>query len=112
MITNGGVKHPIQHRLFVGGRFVDATDGATLTTLNPHDNSPISDVAMAGREDADRAVAAATGAQPAWARLSASERGRLLLKLAARIEDTAGDLARLESLARQRPGGVVHPVER
>jgi acyl-CoA reductase-like NAD-dependent aldehyde dehydrogenase len=99
----GGIKHPIQHRLFVGGRFVDAADGATLTTLNPHDNSPITDVAMAGREDVDRAVAAARAAQPAWARLSASERGRLLLKLADRIEDNAEDLARLESLDTGHP---------
>jgi acyl-CoA reductase-like NAD-dependent aldehyde dehydrogenase len=98
-----GAKHPIQHRLFIGGRFVDAADGATLTTLNPHDNSPIADVAMAGREDVDRAVAAASAAQPAWARLSASERGRLLLKLADRIEENAEELARLESLDTGHP---------
>jgi len=98
-----GTRHPIQHRLFIGGRFVDAADGATLTTFNPHDNSPIADVAMAGREDVDRAVAAATAAQPAWARLSASERGRLLLKLADRIEENAEELARLESLDTGHP---------
>lgn len=98
-----GAKHPLQHRLFIGGRFVDAADGATLTTLNPHDNSPIADVAMAGREDVDRAVAAAAAAQPAWARLSASERGRLLLKLADKIEENADELARLESLDTGHP---------
>ena len=58
---------------------------------------------MAGREDVDRAVAAATAAQPAWARLSASERGRLLLKLADRIEENAEELARLESLDTGHP---------
>jgi acyl-CoA reductase-like NAD-dependent aldehyde dehydrogenase len=98
-----GTKHPVQNRLFIGGRFVDAADGATLTTLNPHDNSPIADVSMAGREDVDRAVKAAAAAQPAWARLSASERGRLLLKLADRIEENAEELARLESLDTGHP---------
>lgn len=98
-----GIKHPIQHRLFIGGRFVDAADGATLTTFNPHDNSPIAAVAMAGREDVDRAVTAAVAAQPAWARSSASERGRLLMKLADRIEAHADELARLESLDTGHP---------
>jgi acyl-CoA reductase-like NAD-dependent aldehyde dehydrogenase len=98
-----GLKRPIPSQLFIGGRFVPAADGATLTTLNPHDNTPIADVALAGREDVDRAVAAASAAQPAWARLSASERGRLLLKLADRIEDEADELARLESLDTGHP---------
>jgi acyl-CoA reductase-like NAD-dependent aldehyde dehydrogenase len=98
-----GLKRPIPHQLFIGGKFVPAADGATLTTLNPHDNSPIADVAIAGREDVDRAVAAAAAAQPAWARLSASERGRLLLKVADCIEENADELARLESLDTGHP---------
>ena len=98
-----GLKRPIRHQLFIGGKFVPAADGTTLPTLNPHDNSPIADVAIAGREDVDRAVAAAAAAQPAWARLSASERGRLLLKLADRIEESAEELARLESLDTGHP---------
>jgi acyl-CoA reductase-like NAD-dependent aldehyde dehydrogenase len=98
-----GLKRPIAHQLFIGGKFVPAADGATLATLNPHDNSPIVDVAIAGREDVDRAVAAAAAAQPAWARSSASERGRLLLRLADRIEENADELARLESLDTGHP---------
>jgi acyl-CoA reductase-like NAD-dependent aldehyde dehydrogenase len=98
-----GLKRPIAHQLFIGGKFVPAADGATLASLNPHDNSPIVDVAIAGREDVDRAVAAAAAAQPAWARSSASERGRLLLKLADRIEENADELARLESLDTGHP---------
>lgn len=98
-----GIKRPIRHQLFIGGKFVDAADGATLASLNPHDNTPIAEVAMAGREDVDRAVAAATAAQPAWARMSPSDRGRLLLKLADRIEENGDELARLESLDTGHP---------
>lgn len=98
-----GLKRSIPHLLFIGGKFVAAASGETLATLNPHDNSPIADVATAGREDVDRAVAAATKAQPAWARISASERGRLLLKLADKIEENADELARLESLDTGHP---------
>ena len=67
-----GLRSPIRHQLFINGQFVDAADGQTLATLNPHDNSVIADVAMAGREDVDRAVAAAEAAFPAWARMAAA----------------------------------------
>src|SRR5438094_10110292 len=87
----------IRRQLFIDGRFVDAASGETLPTLNPHDNSVIAHVAMAGREDVDRAVDAAQRAFPAWSRTPAAERGRILLKLADLIESRAGELAELES---------------
>ena len=98
-----GLRTPIRHQLFIGGRFVDAASGETLATLNPHDNSPITEVAMAGREDVDAAVAAAERAAPAWARMAAADRGRILLRLAELIESNAEDLARLESLDTGHP---------
>jgi len=98
-----GLRTPIRHQLFIGGRFVDAADGRTQPTLNPHDNSVIAEVAMAGRDDVDRAVAAAQAAFPAWSRMAAAERGRLLLKLADLIEAHAEELARLESLDTGHP---------
>ena len=36
--------------------------GETLATLNPHDNSTIAEVALAGAADVDKAVAAAPSA--------------------------------------------------
>ena len=98
-----GLRTPIRHQLFIDGRFVDAEDGATLATLNPHDNSPIADVAMAGPADIDKAVAAAQRAFPAWARMAAADRGRILLRLADLIEANAEELARLESLDTGHP---------
>jgi betaine-aldehyde dehydrogenase len=98
-----GLATPIRHQLFIGGRFVDAASGATLASLNPHDNSAIADVAMAGAEDVDRAVAAAERAFPAWSRMAAADRGRILLRLADLIESNADELARLESLDTGHP---------
>jgi acyl-CoA reductase-like NAD-dependent aldehyde dehydrogenase len=98
-----GLRTPIRHQLFVGGKFVDAASGETLATLNPHDNTPIAEVAMAGREDVDRAVAAARKAFPVWSRMAAADRGRILLKLADLIEANAEELARLESLDTGHP---------
>lgn len=98
-----GLRTPIRHQLFIDGRFVDALSGETLPTLNPHDNSPIAEVAMAGRADVDLAVAAAQRAFPAWSRMAAADRGRILLKLADLIETHAEELARLESLDTGHP---------
>jgi len=97
------IQTPIRRQLFIAGEFTDALSGETLPTLNPHDNSVIADVAMAGREDVDRAVAAAWKAFPAWSRMPAADRGRILLKLADLIEANAEELARLESLDTGHP---------
>lgn len=92
-----------RRQLFIDGEFTDALSGETLPTLNPHDNSVIAEVAMAGREDVDRAVAAAQKAFPAWSRMPAADRGRILLKLADLIEAHTEELARLESLDTGHP---------
>lgn len=93
----------IHSKLFIGGQWVDAEDGATLPTINPHNNQTIADIAMAGQADVDKAVAAASAALPAWRKMGASERGRLLLRLADLIEAQQEDLARLESLDTGHP---------
>ncbi len=86
-----------QDRLFIGGEFVDALDGATVEVRNPHDGALLAEVAEAREADVDRAVAAAGAAFDGWASTSAAERGRVLLRLADAIEDHADELARLES---------------
>src|ERR1700694_5057063 len=93
----------IQQRLYIGGKFVPAEDGATLPSLNPHDNTPLADVSMAGKADIDKAVEAARAAFPRWSRFAAADRGRLLLKLADKIEERAEELARLETLDTGHP---------
>ena len=93
----------IHTKLFIDGKFVDAESGETMATLNPHDNSVIAQVAMAGHADVDLAVKAAHKAFPAWSRMQAADRGRILLKLADLIEANGEELARLESLDTGHP---------
>jgi acyl-CoA reductase-like NAD-dependent aldehyde dehydrogenase len=88
---------PVRTQLFIDGQFVDSADGETLATVNPHDGSVIAEVSMAGKADIDRAVGAARAAFPAWSAMSAGDRGKLLLRLADKIEANAEQLARLES---------------
>ena len=93
----------IHTQLFIDGKFVDAESGETMATLNPHDNSEIAQIAMAGHADVDKAIHAAQRAYPKWSRLSAMDRGRILLKLADLIEANAEQLAMLESLDTGHP---------
>jgi len=93
----------MQNKLFINGRFVDALGGGTIDVLNPHDGSIITAIAAAEAADVDAAVEAASRAFPAWSRMAAAERGRLLLKLADAIEAHAEELAHLESLDTGHP---------
>lgn len=93
----------IQRDLFIDGEFVEAQSRSRIPVLNPHDNSLITEVAEARQADVDRAVEAARKAFPAWAKLAAADRGRLLLKLADAIEARADELARLESIDTGHP---------
>src|SRR5213594_865773 len=93
----------IETRLFIGGDFVDAVEGGRIPVINPQDNSLIAEVAEARAADIDRAVEAARRAFPAWKRMAASERGRLLGKLADAIEADGESLANLESIDTGHP---------
>jgi aldehyde dehydrogenase (NAD+) len=87
----------MQEKLFIGGRFVESVEGRTFEVFNPHDGSKLADVAEARPPDVDRAVEAAQRALPEWSAMAASDRGRLLLRLADIVEANAEELARLES---------------
>jgi aldehyde dehydrogenase (NAD+) len=90
-------------KLLIGGEFVDALEGGLVDVVNPFDATLLAQVAEARAADVDRAVVAAQKAFPVWSRLAAHERGRLLLKLADRIEAETDKLARLESLDTGHP---------
>jgi acyl-CoA reductase-like NAD-dependent aldehyde dehydrogenase len=93
----------VETRLFIGGEFVPAAEGGLIPVYNPHDNSLIAKVAEATAVDLDRAIAAARNAFPAWKRMAAADRGRLLLKLAEAIEADAAYLSELECLDTGHP---------
>ncbi len=68
-----------------------------LTVVNPATEQPIAELEAAGAEDADRAVAAATAAYPAWRDVAPGDRARLLRRLAALVEEHGEELALLET---------------
>lgn len=87
----------IQTGLLIGGKWVEGVDGGRIAVENPFDGTILAHVAEATAADVDLAVEAAQAAFSAWRALPAHERGRLLLKLADRIEADTEYLARLEA---------------
>ena len=87
-------------RMVIGGQSVDAADGGTFDVVNPADGAVIARAPMGGREDVDRAVAAAQAAfddPKGWANWAAGKRGRTLAKFAALVKQHTEELAQLES---------------
>src|SRR5579884_2086868 len=91
--------------MFIGGKWVDSVSGKTFATQNPATGDTICQVAEGDKADIDLAVKAARKAfeEGPWRHMNASERGRLLNKLADMIEDNKEELAALESLDNGKP---------
>src|ERR687897_3352829 len=88
----------------VGGKRVPAADDRTIDVVCPSDGAPFAAIARSGAADVDAAVKAARAAfEGAWGRLTATERGRLLMKLATLVEAHADELALLESRDNGKP---------
>lgn len=88
----------------IGGKSLPAMDGRTLEALCPSDGKPFALMPRSGETEIDAAVAAARAAfEGAWGRLTATERGRLLCKLADAITANADELALLESRDTGKP---------
>ena len=85
--------------LLVDGEWSAAASGETFTTRNPATNAPLAEVAKAGSEDVDRAVAAARRAfdKGPWPKASPYQRGRVLQRVADGIRNEAGVIADLET---------------
>ena len=94
-----------EHRLLIGGEWVNSRSGDSLEVLNPATEQPIATVSAAGPDDIDAAVDAARQAFDAgpWSGMSPSERGRLIWNLAEQIDANGQVLTELEILDNGMP---------
>jgi acyl-CoA reductase-like NAD-dependent aldehyde dehydrogenase len=93
----------VHNELFIDGAFRASSSRARLPVINPFDESTITEIAEGRAEDIDQAVEAAEKAFPKWRSTPASDRGRLLLRLADALEANAEEFAQLESLNTGHP---------
>ena len=90
--------------LFIGGRWLPAGDGRTLAVASPSDGEVFEHIARGGAAEVDAAVAAAREALGGpWSRLNATERGRLLQRIGAAVQQHHEELAQLEARDTGKP---------
>ena len=89
--------------MLIDGKQVAAVSGKTFPVYNPATGSVITNVPEGDKADVDLAVKAARRAfdERRWTKMSSSQRGRILWRIADLIEDNLEELAELE-IDRQR----------
>ena len=92
-------------QLLINNEWVNSVSGKRFPTINPATGEVICEVAEADAADVDKAVKAARAAFTSgeWSKMSATQRGELLYKLADLIEQNIEELARLETLDNGKP---------
>jgi acyl-CoA reductase-like NAD-dependent aldehyde dehydrogenase len=90
-------------RMWIGGEWVDAEDGATFEATSPSTGEVIGTITEGTRADARRAIAAAQAAWPAWAALSAFDRAAAMRRVAEAIGERREDLAHTLTLDQGKP---------
>ncbi len=100
-------------KMLINGKWVEAVSGKTFPTYNPATGEVLARVAEGDREDIDRAVKAARAAFETgpWSRLTSSERGRLIWKLADLLEQNLEEFAELETLDNGKPLKVARAAD-
>lgn len=93
-------------KLFINGEWRDATGGRTFDTVNPATGEVLTQVAEASTADVNAAVAAARSAfdpNGAWRKMSASDRGKVLWRIADLLEQNIEEISELETLDNGKP---------
>lgn len=96
-----------QYDLFIDGQHAAPSTGEYTIDLDPATEEPIAEVAQGGKADVDKAVSAARAALKVWGSLRASERGRILQRAAALLEEHQEELIEIESLDAGKPLAAV-----
>jgi phenylacetaldehyde dehydrogenase len=102
-----------KHKLLINGKWVEAASGKTFPSYDPSTGEVMAQVAEGDREDINRAVRAARTAFESgpWSKMTASERGRLIWKLADLLEANLEEFAEIESLDNGKPLKVARAAD-
>ncbi|MBU8817450.1 NAD-dependent succinate-semialdehyde dehydrogenase [Mycolicibacterium goodii] len=93
----------VEKRLFIDGKWVDATDGATFDVVDPATGEVLCSVADASPADGRAALDAAVAAQPEFAALPPRERADMLTGAFELLHERIDDLALLMTLEMGKP---------
>jgi len=100
-------------KMLIDGKWVEAASGKTFATLDPSTEEALVQVAEGDKQDVDLAVKAARRAfeNGPWRKMTPSERGRAIWKLADLMEQNLEQFAELETLDNGKPIGVARAAD-
>ena len=84
-----------EFRNYIGGEWVDAASGETFESVSPATGELIGVFPKSGREDVERAVAAAKAAYEEWRLVPAPKRGEILFRFGRLVQEEKDELADL-----------------
>ncbi len=106
----------VDKRLFIDGKWTDATGGATFDVVDPATGAPLCAVSDAGPADGRAALDAAVAAQAEFAATAPRARADMLMGAFELLHERADDLALLMTLEMGKPlaearGEIVYAAE-
>ncbi len=93
----------VETRLFIGGKWVDSSNGATMAVEDPATGQTLIEVADATATDAEAALAAADEAFKSFRHLAPRERGEILRRAYELMTEQSEQLAILMTLEMGKP---------
>src|SRR5215813_5550532 len=101
--ARGGRARMTAYQQFIGGAWMDASNGGTWDVLNPATEEVVQTVPYGTGADCELAIDAAVAAFPSWSTRTPYERGAVLKKAADLIRVSAEALARTTVLESGKP---------
>jgi aldehyde dehydrogenase (NAD+) len=98
-------------KFYINGEWVDPSTSDTLDVINPATEEPIAKIALGGKADVDRAVAAAKAAFVTFSQTSADERGALLERIIEAYKAKMGEIAQTVSQEMGAPIGLANAAQ-
>lgn len=97
------VSYKSRYDHWIGGEYVPPARGQYFENPSPVNGRPFTEIARGTADDVERALDAAHGAAPGWAKTSASDRANILNRIAHRMEEHLDELAVAESWENGKP---------
>jgi succinate-semialdehyde dehydrogenase/glutarate-semialdehyde dehydrogenase len=106
----------METRLYIDGKWTAADNGTTLAVVNPATEEKVAEIAWGGPVEIRRAFDSAAKAMPAWAKLTAYDRAKILKKTAELMRERAEKIARTMTQEQGKPlgeskGEVLHSAD-
>lgn len=92
-----------RYELFIDGEFIAPESNTYFDAVNPANHQKISSIAIANKNDVDKAVQAAASAFKSWSKLPGKERSKYIFRIARLIQERAREFSVIESMDGGKP---------